>query len=61
MRRGIRALTLAAVGGLVAGLTQVAVPAPAQAALAPNDYCGGQCSDILPPGENGNASLADIL
>lgn len=25
------------------------------------DYCGGQCSDILPPGENGNATLADIL
>ncbi|MFE1755085.1 penicillin acylase family protein [Streptomyces anandii] len=26
-----------------------------------NDYCGGQCSDILPPGENGNATLAQIL
>ena len=26
-----------------------------------NDYCGGQCSDILPPGENGNATLAEIL
>nr|WP_035806989.1 penicillin acylase family protein [Kitasatospora mediocidica] len=25
------------------------------------DYCGGQCDDILPPGENGNATLADIL
>ncbi|MFJ6741964.1 penicillin acylase family protein [Streptomyces sp. NPDC091279] len=28
---------------------------------AANDYCGGQCSDILPPGENGNATLAQIL
>ena len=62
MRRGIRTLTLTALAGLVAGLTQVAVTAPAaEAAAAPNDYCGGQCSDILPPGENGNATLADIL
>jgi acyl-homoserine lactone acylase PvdQ len=28
---------------------------------AANDYCGGQCSDILPPGQNGNATLAQIL
>ncbi|WP_245900680.1 penicillin acylase family protein [Prauserella shujinwangii] len=25
------------------------------------DHCVGQCSDILPPGQNGNATLADIL
>ncbi|WP_166462893.1 penicillin acylase family protein [Amycolatopsis acidicola] len=36
------------------------VSAPAEAA-ATNDYCVGQCNDILPPGENGNATLADIL
>jgi hypothetical protein len=29
--------------------------------LAGNDYCLEQCGDILPPGENGNATLADIL
>ncbi|OQD54382.1 penicillin acylase [Streptomyces phaeoluteigriseus] len=28
---------------------------------AANDYCGNQCSDILPPGQNGNATLAQIL
>ncbi|MBQ1098175.1 penicillin acylase family protein [Streptomyces sp. b94] len=28
---------------------------------AANDYCGGRCSDILPPGQNGNATLAQIL
>ncbi|MEV6619755.1 penicillin acylase family protein [Amycolatopsis sp. NPDC051106] len=62
MRRGIRALTLTALGALVAGLTQVAVTAPAaQAAASPDDYCGGQCSDILPPGEQGSATLAEIL
>jgi acyl-homoserine lactone acylase PvdQ len=38
-----------------------AVAAPVQAAAATDDYCGGQCNDILPPGENGNATLADIL
>ncbi len=34
--------------------------APAASSTAP-DYCQGQCRDILPPGENGNATLADIL
>ena len=35
--------------------------APATAAFAVNDYCLGECSDILPPGENGDATLAAIL
>ncbi|MEU1011542.1 penicillin acylase family protein [Streptomyces sp. NPDC005890] len=47
------------VAGLLSPLTQTAVAA-ADAAPA-NDYCGGRCSDILPPGENGNATLAQIL
>lgn len=46
----------------------VALPSTAQA-LAPartasfsaDDYCLGQCGDVLPPGENGNATLAEIL
>ncbi len=33
----------------------------AQAAAVADDYCLGQCNDIVPPGENGNATLADIL
>ncbi|MGW7819329.1 penicillin acylase family protein [Streptomyces puniciscabiei] len=44
------------VAGLLSPLSQTAA-----AATASNDYCGGQCSDILPPGENGNATLAQIL
>jgi acyl-homoserine lactone acylase PvdQ len=36
-------------------------PAAAGATAAANDHCGGQCSDILPPGQNGNATLAQIL
>ncbi|MGY0063193.1 penicillin acylase family protein [Streptomyces sp. LZ34] len=49
-----------ALGAALAG----PLPPPAQAApaaAAVTDYCQGQCSDILPPGQNGNATLADIL
>ncbi|MEU2715216.1 penicillin acylase family protein [Streptomyces sp. NPDC007205] len=46
------------VAGLLSPLTQTTAAA---VATASNDYCGGQCSDILPPGENGNATLAQIL
>ncbi len=68
MARPVRKLSLLA--ALVAVATGVAfgVTAPANAAnhsgstaYEANDYCDGQCSDILPPGENGNATLADIL
>ncbi|MFE4548489.1 penicillin acylase family protein [Streptomyces sp. NPDC056785] len=48
------------VAGLLSPLTQAAA-AGGPAGLAANDYCGGRCSDILPPGENGNATLAQIL
>jgi acyl-homoserine lactone acylase PvdQ len=54
------ALALFAVFGTVLGLA--GTPASAAAARAtPIDYCAGQCRDVLPPGENGNATLADIL
>ncbi|MFK4148359.1 penicillin acylase family protein [Streptomyces sp. NPDC004065] len=60
-------LKAASVCALVAGLlspfsTSVsAQAAEVNAAAAAGDHCGGQCSDILPPGENGNATLAQIL
>ncbi|MET8639840.1 penicillin acylase family protein [Streptomyces sp. NPDC004074] len=47
------------VGGLFSPISQAAAADSAAAAVA--DHCGGQCSDILPPGENGNATLAQIL
>ncbi|MFJ1607608.1 penicillin acylase family protein [Streptomyces sp. NPDC088253] len=50
----------ALIAALLSPLTQAAA-ADSTAALAANDYCGGQCSDILPPGQNGNATLAQIL
>lgn len=59
MRRSTRAVSLlAALSAAVA--FGVSTPATATATAA-NDYCAGQCADILPPGENGNATLADIL
>lgn len=41
----------------VAATTTVDDPIPLPIA----DHCGGRCSDILPPGQNGNATLAQIL
>ncbi|GED87924.1 penicillin acylase family protein [Streptomyces sp. 6-11-2] len=51
------------IAGLLSPFSQAAAAGAAAgaAAAASNDYCGGQCSDILPPGENGNATLAQIL
>ncbi|MET9393843.1 penicillin acylase family protein [Streptomyces sp. NPDC006624] len=60
-------LKTAAICALIAGLLSPLAPAAAsetgtaQATAAANDFCGNQCSDILPPGQNGNATLAQIL
>ncbi|MFJ9738706.1 penicillin acylase family protein [Streptomyces sp. NPDC101166] len=59
-------LKTASVCALIAGLlTPLSVgtarTASAAELTAVNDHCGGQCSDILPPGQNGNATLAQIL
>ncbi|OLE28764.1 MAG: penicillin acylase [Actinobacteria bacterium 13_1_20CM_3_71_11] len=53
----LAAAALLAANALLPGAT----PASAATRAAPADYCQGQCGDILPPGENGNATLADIL
>ncbi|MDH6110327.1 acyl-homoserine lactone acylase PvdQ [Kitasatospora sp. MAP12-15] len=53
------ALALVLLAAAPAVTSSTAVAATPHAAAA--DYCGGQCNDILPPGENGNATLADIL
>ncbi|MFF0590491.1 penicillin acylase family protein [Streptomyces sp. NPDC003781] len=63
-------LKAASVCALIAGVLSPLSPAMAAgdtttevttAQAAANDHCGGQCSDILPPGQNGNATLAQIL
>src|SRR5437763_16622025 len=51
---GVVAAVLAA--GAVLGL-----PGSAGAVGPGTDCCQGPCHDILPPGANGNATLADIL
>ena len=60
IRARLAALTAAA---LTASVLTVTPPSPALAAttFTPDDYCLGQCADILPPGQNGNATLAGIL
>jgi acyl-homoserine lactone acylase PvdQ len=47
--------------GLAAAAAIGGTTSIAHAQSSVTDYCGGQCSDILPPGENGNETLADIL
>ncbi|MFF9063001.1 penicillin acylase family protein [Streptomyces sp. NPDC014882] len=55
-------LKTASVCALIAGLLSPLSPTAAAAeAAAVTDHCGNQCSDILPPGQNGNATLAQIL
>jgi hypothetical protein len=54
------ALAVTAVLALGLSTPSEARPAAAQAA-APTDYCVGQCADIVPPGQNGNATFADLL
>ncbi|MEV7286457.1 penicillin acylase family protein [Streptomyces sp. NPDC093252] len=60
-------LKTASVCVLMAGLLAPLSPAASAAtpaatgAAAVVDHCGTQCSDILPPGQNGNATLAQIL
>ncbi|MFJ5778340.1 penicillin acylase family protein [Streptomyces sp. NPDC093094] len=60
-------LKTASVCTLIAGLLSPLSPAlaapaaPAAVSAAAADHCGGRCSDVLPPGQNGNATLAQIL
>ncbi|UFQ14729.1 MULTISPECIES: penicillin acylase family protein [Streptomyces] len=66
--RRLGTLTAGAVLALGAGLL-TPLPGAGAAAAQPavdraaesDDYCEGQCADILPPGANGNATLAEIL
>ncbi|QGN50756.1 penicillin acylase family protein [Micromonospora sp. WMMC415] len=34
---------------------------PSVTTFTPDDHCLGECGDILPPGQNGNATLVEIL
>ncbi|MEU5975313.1 penicillin acylase family protein [Streptomyces sp. NPDC047315] len=62
---GTAAAVLALAASLLTPVPQaLAAPEPAPPAAraaADGDLCAGQCSDVLPPGQNGNATLAEIL
>ncbi|MEV4756211.1 penicillin acylase family protein [Micromonospora sp. NPDC049559] len=66
---GLRRLAAGATAAVTAAaLVLVAWPAPpvragasAAGTFAAEDYCLGECADILPPGQNGNATLVEIL
>ncbi|MFF5216439.1 penicillin acylase family protein [Micromonospora sp. NPDC000442] len=73
-RRLLAGTTAAAVAALLvaAPTTATAASSPTETttstlatnvanAFAANDYCLGECSEILPPGQNGNATLVEIL
>jgi acyl-homoserine lactone acylase PvdQ len=59
--RSSRISTFLVASLLVSAALTPLLPEPATAAYATGDYCLGECSDILPPGENGDADLAQIL
>ncbi|MET1071714.1 MAG: penicillin acylase family protein [Umezawaea sp.] len=61
MRRAALPVVVVALLATASISTAPVQAAPAAAAFAADDYCLGQCNDILPPGNNGNATLADIL
>ncbi|WP_055492674.1 penicillin acylase family protein [Streptomyces sp. TP-A0356] len=60
-RRFPKFLKAAAICALVGGLLSPIPQAAAAGTASAGDYCGGRCSDILPPGENGNATLVEII
>lgn len=61
MSRG-RSFALLFVASLVTGVISApSAPAAPAALAAPPDFCLGQCDDILPPGQNGNATFAELL
>jgi acyl-homoserine lactone acylase PvdQ len=60
MSRRLVTIAVALLTGAALSATLPSTPAAAGYAGL-NDYCLGQCNDVLPPGENGNATLVDIL
>lgn len=63
MSRPRKTLLAVVAAGCVAALltTGPSAATPGSRAATTDDYCGGHCNDVLPPGENGNATLAQIL
>ncbi|GII80865.1 penicillin acylase [Sphaerisporangium rufum] len=60
MHARLRRLVTVASALVIVALAPPVVPASAET-FPPDDHCLGECADILPPGQNGNATLVDIL
>ncbi|GII65416.1 penicillin acylase [Sphaerisporangium krabiense] len=60
MHARLRRVITAASALVIVALASPVVPVSA-AVYTPDDYCLGQCADVLPPGQNGDATLAEIL
>jgi acyl-homoserine lactone acylase PvdQ len=61
-RSRLHTLALTAASAVLFASAAVGQTQAAHAAVSsPTDYCADQCSDILPPGENGAETLADII
>jgi hypothetical protein len=61
MRRRLILSTVLTAALVTSTVLNPLISTPAAASYATNDYCLGECSDILPPGENGDADLVQIL
>ena len=61
MRRRFILSSVLTVSLVATAILNPLISSPAVASYATNDYCLGECSDILPPGENGNATLVEVL
>ncbi|MFC8845171.1 MULTISPECIES: penicillin acylase family protein [unclassified Micromonospora] len=58
---GVAALLVAAPTPTTTPASAAAAKAAVTSAFAADDYCLGECGDIVPPGQNGNATLVEIL
>jgi acyl-homoserine lactone acylase PvdQ len=61
LRSATTIFAVAAVALGLAGATPAAADTVPTSFQTANDYCLGQCNDVMPPGENGNANIVDIL
>ncbi|HEY3870308.1 MAG TPA: penicillin acylase family protein [Actinocrinis sp.] len=60
-RTSMAVVAVAAAALLGTTVTGAAAPLAAPRQSSVTDYCDGQCYDILPPGANGNETLAQII
>lgn len=58
-RRSVAAFSVAALMGPLLLVSTASAESP-RPPVVEGDYCGDQCHEVMPPGQNGNATLAEI-